>query len=334
MTAVFGSEVLRPAPEAFHQGDGQPLLDGRYAGWVREVSTEAWDGNLGLLSPRRLQRKGWLYFGVFSEPVMMGFAVVDAGLIATAFVYVYDREGQTFVEEKAVVPLGFAARFRPSLRQPWSLKQGKKHWVIEPTEQGWTLSYSGQRLQVFGQVQHSEHGMTAVATSLGRPFAHTFKDAALSAALDVTLDGRRIVTSAGSTLDFTLGYPPRHTLWNWASMDGVTEDGQRFGLNVVAQFMNGLENALWLGEELIPLAQAVFAYDRQHLLAPWKVRTLDGRVSLTFMPEGLRQENLDVGLMASQFAQPFGRFEGRVLTAQGEKSVHGFGVVEAHRAVW
>lgn len=323
------SRTLPPAPPSL-QADY-----GRYQGAIADLSTAAWDGSCGLLSRRRLQRKGWMYFGAFSERCMLGFAIVDAGLAATAFVYVYDRERRLLVEEKATVPFGFAAGFAPRWDQSWALRSSGRQWQIEPIPTGgWRVSFAGRRLQLDAEFEAGAPGMSAIASSPGRPFHHTYKICAMPARLRLQLDGAALETPATGTLDFTLGYPPRHTQWNWASLGGVTEDGERVGINLVAHFMNGLENALWLGDELLPVAQAVFHYEPSRLLEPWRIRSEDGLIDVVFEPEGQRREHVSVGLLASVFTQPFGRFRGTVRTPAGVKRVEGWGVVEQHLAVW
>lgn len=325
--------LLQAAPAALHQGQGRPAPYGSYEGLIADLSTSAWDGR-GLFSRRRLERKAWLYLGAFSETAMCGFAIVDAGLLATAFIYVYDRERRLLVEEKLSLPLGFAQDFAPDPRQPWALSGRGRHWQYQANSDGACASFRGQRLQARLQLHGQGRGLTALAASPGRPFAHTYKAAALPVQMELELDGRRLSAQGGGMLDFTLGYPPRHTTWNWASLDGRTEDGRHIALNLVAHFMNGQENALWLGDQLMPLAQAIFSYATDDLLAPWQLRTQDGRVDIRFYPEGARRENLDLGLAASVFAQPFGRFEGYIDDGQGRQRVSGLGVVEQHRASW
>lgn len=322
--------ALLPAPPALDAGAGRPAAPGRYRGTIADLSTAAWDGDLGLLSRRRLQRKGWMYFSAVTARYSVGYAIVDAGLVATAFVYVYDREQRRLIEEKATLPLGFAANFAPDWRQPWQLAQRGKRWQITPNADGWQVRFDSPQMSVAMDVARGGEGLSAISSAPGRPFHHTWKLCALPVALRLGIDGKTIDVAASGALDFTLGYPPRSSLWNWASLDGVTDDGSKLGINVVAHFMNGLENALWLGGELIPLAQATFDYDAAQLMAPWRIRTEDGIVDVRFTPDGQRAEHLNALWLRSRFVQPFGRFEGRV----GQARVSGYGVVEEHAALW
>lgn len=313
--------------------DGE-IAFGKYSGEIGNLDTAAWDGK-GMLSPRRLQRKAWIYGGLFSDQYMLGMAIVDAGMVATAFVYVYDRAKGVLVEEKVTKPFGFAEDHKPGLRAPWRLAGGGREWTIAPLGQGWRFGFSGRRIQLTLNFAGGTSGMSTVAASPGRAFHHTYKTCAIPASMQVTVDGHAGSAEGTGMIDFTLGYPPRRTIWNWASMTGRAESGESVGLNLVAHFNEGLENAIWIGDRIVPLSQAFFRYDATRLAkAPWRIETADGALQLTFFPDGMRAENLRLGVMESRFSQPFGRFEGRYGKGADQLRFSGFGVVEEHNALW
>ncbi|MOA35124.1 hypothetical protein D3C78_1565490 [compost metagenome] len=51
---------------------------------------------------------------------------------------------------------------------------------------------------------------------------------------------------------------------------------------------------------------------------------------LSFHPEGVHSEDLNMGLVASRYAQPWGRYEG---SFEGQ-ALTGYGVAEDHWARW
>ena len=56
---------------------------------------------------------------------------------------------------------------------------------------------------------------------------------------------------------------------------------------------------------------------------------------MQFTPEGARSERINLGLLASDFTQPFGAFRGVWRDDDGsEHTLTGIGVVERHRALW
>lgn len=323
---------LLPAPPALHRGDGRPAVDGRYAGAIADLDTAVWDSR-GLLSRRRWQRKGWLYLGTVTERHLVGLALVDAGWIATAFVYVYDRHRGDYREQKLALPFGFAEGFAPDWRGNWQLGRGGRQWQVRYESGGWTVAVDAGEIRCHLRVEDHGRGLTAISAPPGRPFHHTYKLAGLRASGTLSVGGETLAVAGRSNLDFSLGYPPRETLWNWASLDGLGDDGQPVAINLVAHFMNGLENAIWAGDTLGALPQAVFEVPPDRL-APWTIRTVDGALNLQFIPDGQRAESLRLGLMRSVFQQPFGRFEGLWYSQGRRRRLQGYGVVEHHLARW
>jgi hypothetical protein len=77
-------------------------------------------------------------------------------------------------------------------------------------------------------------GSTTIAPAGDRPFHHSYKNLLLPATVDVMVDGESIRYSGNiGGIDFSKGYPPRHTFWNWASLNAKTENGVEFGINLV-----------------------------------------------------------------------------------------------------
>lgn len=328
------SFVLPAAPASLFDAATAGPAFGRYLGLPAELSTAHWDGDGGLLSPRRLQRKTWTYLGAFSPRYMVGYAVVDAGLVSTAFVYVYDRERRRLIEEKITRPLGFARDFAGSPSATWTLAQGQRRWRLSPQGGGWRAEFDSPALRLTLDAVADAQGMSMVAASPGRAFHATYKDCALACRIELEIGGERHAFDAPGMIDFSLGYPPRRTYWNWAAASGRTADGRSFGLNLVAHFNDGLENALWLDGRVIPLSQAVFIYEPQALDRPWRIATADGVLELNFIPEGRRSENVNALVLASRFAQMFGRYEGQLRLDGATIALEGLGVTEEHAAVW
>ena len=320
---------------------------GRFTGAIAELSTAQWDGSCGLLSARRSQRKGWIYGGVMDARFIIGFAIADAGWLGTAFVYVYDRVQKTLIEHKATRPLAFDKHFQPSPHTSWQLKNGQDCWRIEPlpNQAGWAFSFNNPTLNLAFELIDDGTSISALNNSPSagnsRPFHYTHKLAGIHASLHLNINGEvHEVTDAQGVFDFTLGYPPRTTLWQWACWVGALDDGRLFACNLVAQTMNGLENTAWLRERdgtarIMPMAQAVFNYNRDDTLKLWQIHTADGRLRVQFTPEGARSESINIGVMHSHFTQPFGGFSGGWIDGDGsEHTLSGVGVVEQHRALW
>ncbi len=130
----------------------------------------------------------------------------------------------------------------------------------------------------------------------------------------------------------------RETSWNWACLSGFLDDGRRVGLNLAAGVNETgvTENAFWLDGEMIKLDMANFEFERYQPEKPWRVTSSDGRLDLTFHPEGKRAEKINALFMASNFKQMFGLFNGIFIDNKGLKihlkNIPGF--MEDHYAKW
>jgi len=96
------------------------------------------------------------------------------------------------------------------------------------------------------------------------------------------------------------------------------------------------ENALWLNGQRFVLGAARFEFNRYQQDTKWRVTTEDGKIELSFVPSGVRKEKLNAGILASNFRQFVGTFEGTVEDASGKKiPVAGLrGLMEDHFARW
>lgn len=317
--------MLRPAPTAFSNFLTARVPFGLYSGPVMDMSTRAWS------SVRRSQRKVWMYAGAFNSQYYTGFAIADAGIAATAFAYFYDAENHRFAEEKVTLPFGFPRAFDPDLNSAWRLKG----FAINRSGNKIICTYSGRKLKLEMQLTEVRAGASTIAPAGFRPFHHTYKNLLMPVQVKASLEGRNISFEGKiGSIDFSKGYPPRHTFWNWASLNGITEGGLALGINLVADFNNGIENALWVNDQIVPLSQALFSYKRPAEKSKWQITTTDGRLEMEFFPNGQRSEHINALLMQSRFVQPFGSFKGTINLDGAKLPFTAYGVVEEHQALW
>ncbi len=111
----------------------------------------------------------------------------------------------------------------------------------------------------------------------------------------------------------------------------------RAGSHLVAfNFSDGFlgsegENVVWIDGEPQPAGPVTFSFDARAPLLDWRVRSADGRVDLTFHPEGYRAQTIDLKLIRSAYLQPFGVWSGSV----NGVAIEGLaGVAEDHQARW
>ncbi len=317
--------MLTAAPSSLAQFANGPVSYGLYSGPISDLSTRPW------AALRRSQRKAWIFASAFSTQYCVGFAIADAGLVATAFVYFFDISTGKYVEEKATVPLGFSGDFDPDMTSMWQLKD----FTIKREKEYIICSYQGKRIRLSISLQENGHGSTTLAPAGDRPFHHTYKNLLLPTTVEGTVDDHQIKFDGNiGGLDFSKGYPPRHTFWNWASLNGVTDTGLEFGVNLVGDFNNSIENALWAGGKVHQLSQATFSYARPVEKNTWQIATVDGTLNMKFTPRGVRGEDINAFVMMSRFKQPFGSFSGTVKLDGVLHNFTGQGVVEEHFAKW
>lgn len=305
---------------------------GRYNRLIENTDVSMWQK--GFID-RRLKRKGWIYSGIYNAEIALGFAIADSGYIGKCFVYLYHFASKTFIEESAQSPFYFDHDFMPSLNSNWEFKNGGKLWQIEAQNNQLNFLFKSKKLSVNFSLNDFENGMSVLAKAAERPFNFTFKNAAIMAKGEVKFNNTTIeINGKDAVIDFTLGFPPRNTFWNWASLTGRTVNDDIVGINIVAHFNQGLENVLFLNGELIPLSEASFNYKKPAEKTPWHITTEDQLIDMTFTPQGSRKDNINVGFLKHQFIQPFGTFEGLIKLKDQVLPFKAFGVVEEHHSLW
>jgi len=141
------------------------------------------------------------------------------------------------------------------------------------------------------------------------------------------------------TLDWGVGVWPYRSFWIWASFSQFLPDGRTIGLNVGDGIGNSPElndNAIILNGKVHKLGKVDFKYDKKDFKNPWLMTSPDGRLSLEFAPFFERVAKTDVGILASEVHQMFGRYSGVLLTDGGVKiEVNNLiGWAEEHHARW
>ena len=124
-------------------------------------------------------------------------------------------------------------------------------------------------------------------------------------------------------VDESAGYHARHTAWCWSAGVGAAADGAPVAWNLVAGINDpptGSERAVWVAGEPHEVPPVTFAAD---------LSAVDG---LRFTAEATLGRRQNLGLVRSQYEQPFGTFTGEL--PGGPQLREGWGVMERHEVRW
>jgi hypothetical protein len=299
--------------------------------------------DLGVTGLRRWRQKEWHYTAFTTDRWFLGFGLVQLGYVANAFLYVVDRRrpGRP-MEHEGMSPLGRALRFAPSsVSGATTWRRGAEEVCVRWDGAGWQVRLdvplAGERLQ--GEARMGTGEALALLHPLGpdQP-AYTHKGAALPLEGRLVLGREAIELDGGlASIDWTRSIARRETRWKWASFSARLAEGTPFGLNLSADVYDDAaghsrENAFWHHGRVTPLGGVAFDVPSRPAAEPWRIRSLEGdAVALTFKPLGARAQRLNLGLVRSDFVQPYGHFHGSVA---GHRIEGAFGVVEDHLSVW
>jgi hypothetical protein len=294
----------------------------------------------GPVSAFRLKR--WQYLGVCNESVIFGLAVVDAGYLGNMFTYAFNRETKELLEFDIIHPLGLATEIKGnSLSGDVSFKNGKTVVYMKNEADSISLTSTVKgRLKAELRFERYPEAMNIITRVGLKGFNYTTKESgmAVSGTIQVGDRGFAIEPSQSSgVLDYTFGCLSHYTFWNWASGGGFDSEGRRIGFNLV-QGVNETgytENAFWIDGQMIKTDTIDFQYNDLNILEPWRLVSNDGKLDLTFYPEGERKKTFNLGILMSNFHQPFGRFEGTLRDGETVYQIKSaFGFTEEHEAKW
>ena len=296
---------------------------------------------------RHFHYKQFQYFGIISDTLLAGCAFAHTGYIGIAFFYTFEPATGRLREYTWRSPLGRALTMSDSpVAGESRFQQGKVDVRMGYAREGDALiktlhvNIPGLTLDARMQEDAAYQPMSLCTRTgvNGWVYANKVAGVPVQGSLHSD-DGAQDLQTLGACghHDFSAGYMRRETFWNWACLSG-TVDGQHLGLNLSCGVneTSHTENCLWLNGELIKVDTTGFHYDRDNLLAPWRITTGDGQVDLHFTPQGNHRERMNLGLFASNFNQLFGRFEGTLTLTDGRilniRNLYGF--VEEQYAKW
>jgi hypothetical protein len=339
------SPTLPPVPPSLFDLKGEPRL-GAYQGSMKTVDLRSRLGG-GLLG--RLKQftklKRWVWGGVATGEVFIGFALVDVGIASNAFFFAVDLKGGRVLADKSFLGLpgalrladrpgdGMSARmFAPGATLRVHRPQGTPGFHVE-------LRSGDVEVDVLLDSADAPDPLAVLLPLKNGDLNFTQKTTLMPAAGTLTVGAKTWTLSGGfGGLDFTHGLFPRMTAWRWAFALGADSEGLPVGFNLTDGLSDASanENAIWIGRTLIPVQPPRFMFDAANLHGPWQVQTADGAVDLKFNPRGMHREDRNMMVVESHFAQVAGLFTGTLREPGGK--VHHVkdlpGVTEDQRVLW
>ena len=118
-------------------------------------------------------------------------------------------------------------------------------------------------------------------------------------------------------------------------MLGRATTGERVAMNLVEGFLGASECGVWIDDELFPIGEGRFLFDAKDAHKPWRVRSSDDALDLTFQPRAVHAEARNLYVVRSHFVQPVGTYEGTVRVGGKTYTLAtALGVSEDQDVVW
>ncbi len=288
------------------------------------------------------------FLGILSEELVLGCAIADVKFLGTSFVYCYEPSTRRLTEVSFKVPLAIGTRFNQTPETgSVSFRMGKNRIEMigsESPRQRRLLVDLARGVSIDAVFDEEKPPMQPmfICTEVGATgWVFARKTAGVPVTGTVRWEGKTWDLAAIGAFghhDWSAGYMRRETFWNWGCLAGRAWDGRVAGMNVSCGVneTSFTENCFWVDGRLHKIDTVHFDYDREDLDKPWRLTSYDGRMKLEFRPEGKHAEKVNAGLLATNFVQLFGRYQGWLEIAPGDRvAVDGMlGYAERHYAKW
>ncbi len=347
-------------PYSLINSQGKPYM-GRFSQPVNEINMRNADYRTPLNKKagkwkKHFHFKQFQYFGGIGEDIIFGCALANTAYIGAVFVYVYRISDQNMLTWKFKRPLAFGLELtnRPDngvstftagkkkIRMHYQLNsQGERRKILD-IDLGSELKL---KAEMFEKPEYESMALCTPCSINGWVYAQ--KTAALAVNGQITSKLGHFDLTEQNTHghhDFSAGYMRRETFWNWACFSGNNHSGKKdknppsIGLNVSwgVNETGFSENCFWVDNVIHLLPQVQFRFDRDDEHSTWRVRSENQQIDLSFTPEGMHKENINLYVAATNFKQIFGRFNGYLCTEDGKRYEieNYYGFVEDHYSKW
>ena len=291
------------------------------------------------------------YIGIITDDFLVGIAAIELGYMQNVFAYIYHYKEGKIYEYNAKAPSWGPLSFPADPDEyPIHWKKGNTTLIINKSHKNKILSINTDFEGIF-QVQaefpyslKTHQPLRVLNPSEPTRWTFTEKCSPLQPkTLSIIFNGEPLAFNKARTTalyDWSGGYMRRDTNWYWAAFSGITDDKKKtsIGLNLAALVNESIysENAFWINNIRTRTAQCIWDFNPADPYEPWHIWDEDGKVDISFFPEGERSENINLKILKTKFRQFIGTFEGTLHPDKGKPvnftGIHGF--TELHRAKW
>jgi len=333
-------------------GDQSSLVEGgvrRYGRFAaRPDSVNPLDEYDGLSRAfRRLRLKEWIGFTLIHPDWYSSLIMQDANYLASSEIYAYDRRTGVLRQHAANARGGSLAL--PQQLAGASPRFAKDGYLVE-----YKFSGDGKRHRIrldisatpkapafTGELElHGDRASAPLSVSARLPGGNLYTHKALFPAegrlhvgdQDIVFDPARDL----AIIDEHKSFFPYRTNWLWgtfATQAGARPVGANFATRKTSTGEEE-ESCIWTPQACEPLSEITFTPASATPRSPWRIASADGRLDVTFEPEGRKDVRHQLGLFSIDYFQLFGHYRGTLRGADGTSysvdAVHG--VCESFRA--
>ncbi|QTX05945.1 DUF2804 domain-containing protein [Agromyces archimandritae] len=308
-------------PVALCRPDGR--LNPEAVGWSRHPLHDT-DG-IGRGLRGRLRNKRWEYWAFTSRRWIAAVTVSMLDYATLTEVWVLDRASGEEIDRTAITPLSQGVELPGTLGRGVASADvpGVRVRIEELGSSGGTrirATTDRVRLDVVAERPAGHEALGVVVPWSATRFQYTVKDVARPARGVIEVDGEpaELGDDAWAVLDHGRGRWPYRMAWNWGAASG-RNNGHTIGLQLGGRWTLGTgstENAFSIDGRLHKISDELeWSYTPGRWLDPWRI--IGDRVALRFDPFHDRVAHTNLGLIASDTHQCFGRYRGTVTADDG-----------------
>lgn len=265
--------------------------------------------------------KEWVGFTLTHAELFGSMIVQDAKYLGSSEIYVYDRAATRLTQHAANTGGGI------------HLPSDVLHSHVDFAAKGYAISYDFTDARVViridiaatdaaaaitGQLTLAPHGAShplVVSSKLPRGGRMYTNKIVFPASGWLQVGDRRYEFDPGrdfAILDEHKSHLPYTTDWTWGTFALPVASGYAGANFAIRPQLDGQEeeSCIWTPDAAEPLATVAFDRQGADPLAPWHIHSADGRLDVTFTPEGHKGVDHNFGIIAIHYAQWYGQYDG------------------------